>query len=107
MLLKTLCIAAVAVIAAAVFWLIHGALLLPIRSGSCESITITVSAFGEAPEREMQLRGLLWLRSHGLIPCRICIEDTGLSAEFAAVARCFAAEYGIIVSDKRGTDIHG
>jgi hypothetical protein len=50
-------------------WAIRTWALLPIRSGSCESIEITVCAHGEAPELEMQLRGLLWLQSNGIIPC--------------------------------------
>ena len=40
-------------------WLLHAKLLLPIRGGACESIMITVFAHGDAPELEMQLRGLL------------------------------------------------
>ena len=88
-------------------WLLHAKLLLPIRGGACESIMITVFAHGDAPELEMQLRGLLWLRSNGVIPCAITVVDTGLTTEALAALRCFGADKAILVSDERGTDIHG
>jgi hypothetical protein len=107
MMLNLLFVFGLLVLTGLILWILHAKLLLPIRSGTCESIVITVSAFGDAPELEMQLRGLLWLRSNGMIPCTINVIDTGLTAEASAALHCFAADKDIIVTDERGTDIHG
>ena len=99
MLLKFLCIIGLLIFIGGILWVIHAKLLLPIRSGPCEKISIRISASGEAPELEMQLRGLLWLRSNGIIPCSIHVIDNGLTPEASAALRCFAEERNIIVSD--------
>lgn len=107
MLLKALSWFVLAALIAALLWIMHGALLLPIRRGKSEDILITVSAQGDAPELEMQLRGLLWLKNNGIVPCSIQIVDAGLTPEALAAARCFAENQGIIISCDRGTTIHG
>ena len=107
MLLKLLLIIGIVLFGGLLVWLAHAKLLLPIRVGACESIQIRICAFGDAPELEMQLRGLVWLRDNGLIPCSISVTDTGLTAEARAALHCFAEEKHITVSEERGTDIHG
>ena len=107
MLLKLLCIIGLLFIAGILLWFLHAKLLLPIRSGVCEKISIHLEAFGDAPELEMQLRGLLWLRSNGIIPCSIVVVDQGLTPEASAALHCFASDKCIVVSDERGTEIYG
>lgn len=107
MLLKACLILICLTVAALLIWILHAGLLLPIRRGACETITVTVSAYGEAPELLMQLRGLLWLRSNGMLPCAIRVVDTGLTAETSACLHAFAEEKGITISEQRGTEIHG
>ena len=106
MLLKLLGIIGILILAGTGLWLVHAKLLLPIRSSPCSRISVRVAATGDAPELEMQLRGLLWLRSNGILPCSITLVDQGLSAEAAAAFRCFAADKNITVSDERGTEIY-
>ena len=107
MLLKLLCILGILMIAGIALWILHAKLLLPIHGGDCETISIRVEAFGEAPELEMQLRGLLWMRNNGIIPCSIVVADAGLTPEASAAVRCFAAEKSIAVLDEKGTEIYG
>lgn len=107
MLIRFLVVCALVLLSAAVIWVLHGVLLLPIRKGSCGSIEIVVSAHGEAPELEMQLRGLFWLRSNGIIPCSIRVVDQGLAPEALAALKCYSKDKGIIVSCERGTDENG
>ena len=107
MLLKVMFILAVVFFTGFLIWLFHAGMVLPIRRGNCGTISVTITAFGEAPELEMQLRGLLWLRSNGILPCVISVNDAGLTAEASAALRCFAADRGISVSDERGKQIHG
>ena len=107
MLLKVLFISAAVFMAGFLIWLLHAGMILPIRRGNCATITVTIAAFGDAPELEMQLRGRLWLRSNGILPCAISVVDTGLTAEALAAVRAFASTRGITVSDERGTQIHG
>ena len=88
-------------------WAIRTWALLPIRSGPCESIEITVCAHGEAPELEMQLRGLLWLQSNGIVPCSIRVLDSGLAPEASARLQFLVKDKGNIISEQRGTERNG
>ena len=97
MLLRLLVVIGILILTALVLWIIHACTLLPIRSGPTESIRIVVSVFGEASALEMQLRGLIWLRDNGILPCSLYVEDYGLNADALAVLLCFAAEHNITV----------
>lgn len=107
MFLRLLLVCAGILLVSLVLWLLHGALLLPIRKGSAETIDVIISAEGDAPELEMQLRGLLWLRNHGIVPCSIAVRDIGLTPETLAVLQKLSEKWGIRVSRERGTDENG
>ena len=53
MLLKVLFISAAVFMAGFLIWLLHAGMILPIRRGNCATITVTIAAFGDAPELEM------------------------------------------------------
>ena len=107
MALRYICILVVLLLSAAILWLLHARLLLPIRSGPYTETMVVVTAHGDASELEMLLRGLIWLRDNGVVPCSICVADAGLTAEARAALICYARDKNIMVCEERGTDIHG
>lgn len=61
----------------ALLWMVFGALLLPI--GTEETLQICLSATGDGETLEQTVRGVSWLCRAGLLRCRVCILDEGLT----------------------------
>ena len=75
-------------------WLALGALLLP---GRCD-VRLTVPARGGGEGLEQTVKALLWLRRSGLWWGELVIEDCGLDAGGAALARTLAGKSGVAFS---------
>lgn len=72
-------------------WLALGALLLP---GGCPA-RMVISAKGDGGGLEQAVKGALWLRRTGLWRGEVVIEDCGLDADGAALARALAQDGGV------------
>ncbi|MCD8255547.1 MAG: hypothetical protein LUC36_08430 [Oscillospiraceae bacterium] len=80
----------VSALAAVGVWLARGRLLLPVRSGAGEKISVVVSVTGSAPELENTVRGLLWLRGNGTLRAEIVVRDCGMDSAAKSAAEIMA-----------------
>ena len=91
---------ALAFLAAAIvvllFWMLRGAILLPIKPGGRQSITVVLRSSAEAAELENTVRGLNWLIRNGTLPADVIIEDAGLDENAKASAKLLEKQYACI-----------
>lgn len=91
---------ALAFLAAAIvvllFWMLRGALLLPIKPGCRQNLTIVLRSNAEAAELENTVRGLLWIIQNGTLPASVIIEDAGLDENAKKSARLLEKQYARI-----------
>lgn len=78
------------------WWLVRGLLQVPEGEGV---YLVTLPARGDGGDLEGRLRHLLWLRSNGLLPCRVVIRDEGLDADGLALAQALTAELGAMTEE--------
>jgi len=64
-------------------WLLYGHILAP--AGGGRTCTL-IPAVGGGEDLEQSVRGLLWLKSGGLLPGRVVIVDCGLDENGKALA---------------------
>ena len=50
-------------------------------------LKLTIAAKDSAPELEMQLKNLLWMRRNRMIRAEVSVQDLGLTPEAKALAR--------------------
>lgn len=79
-------------------WLLYGKLILPVGAEGA-SVRAVVAAAGDGSGLELTVSGLLWLRRTGLWRGTICIENRGLDAEGAALARRLTDQPGVELFD--------
>ena len=97
-----------AILAAAIvlllLWMLRGALLLPIRLGKEQSLTLVLRASGSGDGLEQAVRALLWMIENGTLNATIVIEDAGLLPEARETAALLQARYDRVRIRTSGED---
>ena len=86
-------------LAAAIFLLLRalrGSMLLPVKPGKAETLSVTLRVTGDDPALENTVQGLLWLRSNDTLPASIVIEDGGMSEATRRVAQLLTTQNGCV-----------
>ena len=78
MLLRILFAFAAAAALMILLWLIRGVMLIPVRVGANERLSVVVTVTGAAPELENTVDALLWLRRNGTLRAQILVRDAGM-----------------------------
>lgn len=58
-----------------------------VEPGANSKLKLTIEATDSAPELEMQLKNLLWMRRNRLLRADISVRDVGLDSETKAMAQ--------------------
>lgn len=86
---------AIAAALAVLIWLLRGVMLMPVRKGENQSITLILRVTGKARELEHTVDGLAWLIQNGTIPAELILLDDGMDEETRSAAELLAADLGI------------
>ena len=86
---------AIAAALAALIWLLRGVMLIPVRTGENQSVTLVLRVSGSAKGLEHTVDGLIWLIQNGTIPAELILLDGGMDEETRNAAEILAADLGI------------
>lgn len=96
MMRLTYAIAIILTAGAATFALtyLYDRLVLPVRPGKGERISVLLSVSGDAPDLESTVKSLVYLGDSGRLPMRLELVDEGMSPDALETARMLARRYG-------------
>lgn len=81
---------------------LYDRLVLPVRPGRGERISVLLSVSGDAPDLESTVKALVYLKDSGRLPMCLELVDEGMSPDALQTARMLARRYGgITLSEEK------
>lgn len=78
MVFRILFVFAAAAAAMMLLWLMRGVMLMPVRVGTNERLSVVITVTGAAPELENTVDALLWLGRNGTLRAQVLVRDAGM-----------------------------
>ena len=78
MVLRKLVACAAAAALMMLMWLLRGVMLMPVRVGANERLSVVITVTGAAPELENTVNALLWLSRNGTLRAQVLVRDAGM-----------------------------
>lgn len=78
------------------YWILHGLLLFPVKTGENTEMCINLEVSGESRDLEHTLKGLIWLRDNGTLKADINVMLIEPDNNTRLVANAFSKDYSFI-----------
>lgn len=87
---------------AALYWILRGLVLSPVKGGEHSKLCVNIEVNGEEPKLEHILKGLIWLRDNGTLKADVSVNATEPDANTRLVALAFSQDYQFISYKESG-----